>query len=370
MDIYEGYSYRINIVGADSAIIVDSHTGLIKASVADAEENIIVDVDTGTLRGTLVGDVFSQNLELILDSKTRNLNVKSVVADTVRGSIYNNRDTLMFDCFHDLIKVSTIETKEIVAESILANQFKGNICKSQGSVMYNSITDTISTNTIYTTTITAENVNAGNLYAAAFTGSIVDKDEKLLFESNQRKFHGAIHIDQLTVGSEIGAATVELYAGSGGINVYNHYSNNSVDDDFNCMTFRNARLTDNNLDNIVPGDVLSYFSTQGYYKNQYQDTGAFYFIADPAQNKYDNAVDSIPAIFGVYVCNGEQQPDNKEEILSKSFTYNSSGVLSSSIIKTGAHTDNIVNPEKGMIVFNDTVGKFQGYTGISWVDLH
>ena len=45
MELYEGGQYRIDIVGADSSIIVDSNTGKISASLANSTDTIVVDTE-------------------------------------------------------------------------------------------------------------------------------------------------------------------------------------------------------------------------------------------------------------------------------------------------------------------------------------
>lgn len=57
---------------------------------------------------------------------------------------------------------------------------------------------------------------------------------------------------------------------------------------------------------------------------------------------------------------------------SKSLTVDSEGVASASVIQTGVYLTNPTdlrpaNPAKGMIIFNDTSGQFEGWNGTSWV---
>lgn len=65
LDVNNGASYQINIVGADSSVIVNSNTselygdfiGNIKGSVYDSTNNIMVDNSSRSLYGTLYGEV-------------------------------------------------------------------------------------------------------------------------------------------------------------------------------------------------------------------------------------------------------------------------------------------------------------------------
>ena len=61
---------------------------------------------------------------------------------------------------------------------------------------------------------------------------------------------------------------------------------------------------------------------------------------------------------------------------SKIAEFNDVGVFSAPVLKPGVYADNtardtaITAPSAGMIVFNTTGTKFQGYTGAAWVDLN
>ena len=62
--------------------------------------------------------------------------------------------------------------------------------------------------------------------------------------------------------------------------------------------------------------------------------------------------------------------------VSQQMTFNSKGVLEAPVMRVGTYADNtardafITAPAAGMIVFNTTGTKFQGYTGAAWVDLN
>jgi hypothetical protein len=65
--------------------------------------------------------------------------------------------------------------------------------------------------------------------------------------------------------------------------------------------------------------------------------------------------------------------DQSNPIDSAVFEFNNQGVLSAPVMQVGSYTD---SPDtrpagvKGMIIFNDTSGKFQGFDGNTWVDLN
>ena len=100
------------------------------------------------------------------------------------------------------------------------------------------------------------------------------------------------------------------------------------------------------------------------------------FIVDP-ELKEDEEIDFIPSYFIVTPHSRDldmnlaaHEINTEHPIFKESLTFGKR-TLSAPIVKVGAHnsTDEI-KAEKGMIIFNDATGKFQGYTGTEWVNLH
>ncbi len=78
---------------------------------------------------------------------------------------------------------------------------------------------------------------------------------------------------------------------------------------------------------------------------------------------------SVPTNLTVFLGNGTDALGSGPGI----FSFNNDGSFTAPVIQTGVYTD---TPEtrptgvKGMIIFNDTTGKFQGFNGSTWVDLN
>jgi len=68
MELYDGASYRINIEGMDSTLIVDSFRGIIKANIVDVDDYIIVDYENKTFHGNFVGNVIDDLGNVVLNT--------------------------------------------------------------------------------------------------------------------------------------------------------------------------------------------------------------------------------------------------------------------------------------------------------------
>ena len=57
MELYEGGQYRIDIVGSDSSIIIDSQQGVLRGNVIGSGNTVLLDTETRTLVGNVTGNI-------------------------------------------------------------------------------------------------------------------------------------------------------------------------------------------------------------------------------------------------------------------------------------------------------------------------
>jgi len=424
MEIYEGYNYRINIVGADSSIIVDSNTGLIRGCVADVNENIMVDTFTNTFQGTLVGSVIDKNLNIIVDIDNNTINALNINSDhiqsntfqgTLVGSVIDKNLNIIVD-----IDNNTINALNINSDHIQSNTFQGTLVGSVIDKNLNIIVD-IDNNTIKNIDLLETNlIKADNIYGTLI-GNICDEDKNIIFDT----LHKAIkNLEILEVNDVV--VTDSIYGNLKG-NIFNKYGDlifdynsnkfyldsvtsigsnfllnifNEYDQEIlytkNTIGFSSSKiynfktLFDNNntfdfdqitiLSNSVTEDKNS-AGMIGFYGFSDQESidinhckffGSLGFVANYEILESDGC---IPADFvvlnGKNNFNFEKYTTGYDYIKDNGLVFDHNGVLSVPIIKTGVHQNNTINnPQKGMIIFNDAIGKFQGYTGTTWVDLH
>ena len=319
-----------NIILSGNRIDIDE----ISASLITVDNNVAFDNISGVFNGTFAGTFLNNDGKIIIDGDS------SVVNMDISGSVYYNDGSIAVDREFSMLHGSLI----------------GAVLDQNGGIILDSLSSTITIDYLSAKEITMETGIFGNnwldIHASTLVVKTITTDE-----------------NEICFGYRDRPTNVDFYTNS--ISVYQSHKENNQS---NSITFSTANQVNSELSNVTPETPLAFFSARGYYNDNYLDAGAIFLIADPDAEKFTDNIESIPTVFGVCLGDGSTlYDDNPGEVhLSNNMLlFNSSGVLSAPIIKTGVHdnTQNI-SPTKGMIVFNDSVGKFQGYTGTMWVDLH
>lgn len=384
MELYEGYGYRISIIGADSSIIVDSSTGLIRGCIADSDENIIVDTVAKTFRGTLVGNIVDSNFNLVFDADTKEINLSKVNSKTIKGNLINLRDEVVYDHFHNTISnIDLVKTTNLTAESI-----KGNLLNNEDEIIYDRFHNAITNVDV----ITASSINADRIesenYSGNFCGNILDRNGQVLYNYEENKIDLSNVFEEILYSNEhLRFTCSKKFNFSQNINSFidNNNTENYLNFDFSQVSIVNENTF---ADKDLAG-MFGFFGTENDKENVRRDMffGSVGFIVNCSDtikneilaensNSVTDTVSLIPSDF--VVINGRTNynlldyNNGYDFISDNALVFNTDGVLSAPVIKTGVHADmsKIANPKKGMIVFNDNIGKFQGYTGTAWVDLH
>jgi hypothetical protein len=126
-----------------------------------------------------------------------------------------------------------------------------------------------------------------------------------------------------------------------------------------------SRGTLTNPTALQPGDPILLTQGQAYDGTNYIDVGGFGLLADINGTV---STGNVPTVFGVIIPVGED---------TVAMSFNSSGVLGAPIVQPGSFTTierNALTPAVGMMIYNTTANKFQGYqntggTTLEWVDL-
>lgn len=128
-DFIPGEAYRLDVVGADESVLVDSWTSQIKASVVAKDGTLQVDVDSGKIFGPMVGDIQDIDGTTVFDSVT-----KTLTAD-VKGSILDAEGNIVVD--------STL--------GIINANVAGNVVDAVGGLVVDANNRTIDADAIYGT---------------------------------------------------------------------------------------------------------------------------------------------------------------------------------------------------------------------------
>lgn len=137
----------------------------------------------------------------------------------------------------------------------------------------------------------------------------------------------------------------------------------SADEEF--LNVKNYNGTVNAKTAIGTDNPLAIISGEGYNGTDFVTGGLFGIYADAAPT--DTYVESK------FVVSLPKGNDNHDQTNPRRLSFDGDGVLTVPVFKargtTFADRDSMV-AEAGMIIFNTSSGKFQGYTGTTWVDLH
>jgi outer membrane lipoprotein SlyB len=154
-DFIPGEAYRLDIVGADESVLVDSWTSQIKASVVARDGTLQVDVDSGKIYGPLIGDIHDLDGSVIFDSIT-----KTLIAD-IKGNILDLEGNIIVDI--DL--------------GIVNANLNGSVYDANGLLLIDSANRTIDADAVYGTfygdligNVTTENTMFGT-FSGDFNGS-------------------------------------------------------------------------------------------------------------------------------------------------------------------------------------------------------
>ena len=90
-DFIPGEGYRLDVLGADDSVLVDSWAGHIKADVVDINGNIQVDTVSGKLYGPLIGDIQDIDGSVLYDSTLNKFKVD------VQGDVLDSTGEVLLD---------------------------------------------------------------------------------------------------------------------------------------------------------------------------------------------------------------------------------------------------------------------------------
>ena len=154
-DFIPGEAYRLDIVGADDSVIIDSWANKVKASVVATDGTLQVDVDSGRIYGPMIGDILDIDGTVVYDAT-----LKKLTADVV-GDILDTEGNTILD----------------VSLGIFNGNVQGDVIDTNGITMVDAVNKTIDAEAIYGTfygdligNVTTENTMFGT-FSGDFNGS-------------------------------------------------------------------------------------------------------------------------------------------------------------------------------------------------------
>ena len=313
------YDFKINIIGNDSTILVNT--------------------DTNTFHGKLNGDVYS-GLTLVLDSAARvytgNVNGNVIGTHTgpvigdVTGSVFADNSTLLVDGVNGEI------VGDVNALFVDGNTVTGGDIRIGGAVQ-----NAISTINPATTNLLINTSNsAGEV--------VIAKPLRIGGTSSGFDNYGFLNIYNEVVNTN----AISIF--------HNSENTGSV-----TATIAKSRGTKLAPTIVTSGDTLGAFQAQGYNGCAYRNAGGMAVIANGTPGAA-----YVPAKVSLYTAASNGVP-------TAQFTVDGNGTGAfRGAAQLAVYADNtardaaITSPAAGMMVFNTTLTKFQGYTGAAWVDLN
>lgn len=478
-DFIPGDEYRIDIIGADDAILVDSWNSQIKANVVAQDGTIQVDTATGKLYGPLVGNIEDIDGNVIYDAVANSFNttVSGNILDLNNNIIVNVADLVVnanlngnvVDALGEVIVDKSLKT--IDANTVTANTFYGDLVGSitADSLIYGTFSGDFN-GTAYgdffgdttgnhfgdvTGNLTGDVTGHvfGNLHGQLLSNRHEDDGLPLNIYSdfyNQWMWVGGVdHPNPPEDGSfingpiiEVGATRSESVIRANLVSydrqMVLHLKNDATDDNdpfaanyfgrscgefaayahnsetppHTILSYRdgktkldgyngllqlgidntndielNPKLVITNFDisdgdplhlvrtfkgsntnkaTVINNDPLYLIETEAFTGNGFVNSSLMGFFVD---GTVDSNANNVPTKFALSLADGVNQagPNNQQNL-----EFDKRGVLTSPVFKakgtTFAGRDSIA-AEAGMIIFNSSNNKFQGYTGTAWVDL-
>jgi hypothetical protein len=133
------------------------------------------------------------------------------------------------------------------------------------------------------------------------------------------------------------------------------------------QTVRSFNGTWENKTALLPNDTVLEYAAEGYDGQGWRLGGGFgIYLADEPVNQQ-----AYKTFFALKLSDGVNTV--QEGDLTNALIYNSNGTLKVPVTQLGETTfsqRDSMTPAAGMIIFNTSSKKFQGYTGSGWVDLH
>jgi len=315
----------------------------------------------------------------IYDSETKKLNATvdlstydgPIVADEIKGSILANDDSVLLDAVDKILYGD-------VTGNLLGNvtgNINGVVTGTFGSSLIGNVTGNVTGN-IFTSLIDSADSSAIIVTPSMVFQSNIEVENEIrtpsLFVTEILSVNGDIDNGNIVISGTTIYATTGLSISSN-VKV-------RLDSDFNLegkLINPIGDIESTALFNVfvsTEGENLKILADAPIYGNvikphngvDFIDSAALVFLSD---GETTTGADSAPMRFGLFIGDGVNSLDDSP---AKLF-FDKTGTLSVPVLQTGVYTttptDDRPTGVKGMIIFNDTSGTFQGFNGSAWVNL-
>jgi len=366
--VIDGSNYRINIIGANSSVIVDSDNNTLKGSLKALDGTIAYNASTKAFTGTLTGNVTgnvtgniisSNTAATILNTSGASATYTGAVTGNVTGNLTGNVTGNLISSNTSTTILNTAGATALFTGAVTGNvtgDIKGNILAADNSVVFSASTKAFTgtfngnlTGDVSKTGFSILNITANNggmdIKATNASGNPGDGDIRI---SNEGK--GSLFVKGVTsaFAGDFNGAWIKLQASRGSL----------------------ASPT-----SVAPSDFYGGLEASAYNGSKFGYGGYAGFIVDPDGTVVSGS-NYVPSAFVINVSNGSSID------LNNVMAYGSNGVLTAPIIQPGVYATTtardafITAPSPGMMVYITATSKFMGYVNDAggsnpgWVNLN
>ena len=258
MELYDGASYRINIEGTDSTLVVDSYRGVIKANLIDSNDRVVVDCNAGIFRGDLTGSVIDNVGNIVVDPEEKLFfgNVVGNVVDHLGNVVVDNLQQIFYgtvigDIVNDIGAIVVDSNEKLFFGNVVGNvvDHLGNVVvDTSDRIFYGNIVSR-SGNTILDT----EN----ETFVGNFLGNIVDPTGVIIYDY----INNSLWLDNLEVSNFIqGNVKGNVYNENGNL-MYDSFTNSA---ELNELTVKKINAGDIVVTDSVVGEFVGTFAGNVY----------------------------------------------------------------------------------------------------------
>jgi hypothetical protein len=330
--VVEGSNYRINVIGEDSSLIVDSSTGSVTAP--------------GGITGDLTGSVFGNDNALIVDAGNNSINVSGGITGDLIGSVFGQDSTMLVDATNSQIRGDFVGK---LGDNLNTNNF---------AIVNNDNIFIIPTNfTQFGSTVFGVNGNIV-IRRTSYTGGVLDGKGGFLFE----QFHNNTLSDKMVFHKSRGTPVSPL-----ALQTNDHIAEISFVGNTNVAPFSQTSaairvVADSGpVGNTIPARIE-------FRTNAGSSLDRVAVITSDKKMLVNTIEGLTTGLTVVGDLTGSVFTDNSTRIIDGT----DGSITAGSFVQFGSLTAtdrNALTAVNGMVIYNTTYNRFEGYQNGAWINL-
>ena len=189
MELFEGNNYRINIVGNDSSVILDSWSSQLKANVVTTYGTVLLDIDKETFSGNIVTVDGKPMVDIITNE---------ITVDFITGNLITKNGDIAFDpalyLFKGPIEGNVVDQNNSVVLDNLNRSYYGNVFTQYNEIIVNSNNKTLHGelhgNVVNIHNETIVDAETSEINATFISGNLITKTGEIAFNPELHLFKG------------------------------------------------------------------------------------------------------------------------------------------------------------------------------------